>query len=97
MSKSPVTITVQVQPKSSSDEIAGVHDGRLKVRISAPPVEGKANERLREVLAKAFDVSKSSIEIIKGKTSKIKTIKISGIDSNDYDRLISKYSRANLS
>lgn len=97
MSKSPVTITVQVQPKSSSDEIEGVHDGRLKVRISAPPVEGKANERLREVLAKAFDVSKSSIEIIKGKTSKIKTIKISGIDSNDYDRLISKYSRANMS
>jgi uncharacterized protein len=91
------TFTVQVQPKSSSDEIAGVHDGRLKIRISAPPVDGKANERLIEVLAKALGVSKSSVEIIKGKTSKIKTIKISGIDNNDYDRLLSKYSRSNLS
>jgi uncharacterized protein len=95
MSKSPITITVQVQPKSSSDEIAGVHDGRLKVRISAPPVEGKANERLTEVLAKAFGVSKSSVEIIKGKTSKFKTIRISGIDREDYDLLFSRYSLTN--
>ena len=96
MNNPPLTITVQVQPRSSSDEIAGVHDGRLKVRISAPPVEGKANERLKEVLAKAFGISKSGIEIIRGKTSKFKTIRISGVDSSDYDRLISKYSRARV-
>lgn len=93
MKKSPITITVQIQPKSASDEIAGIHDGRLKIRISAPPVDGKANERLTEVLAKALGVSKSSVEIIRGKTSKLKTIRISGIDEEDYNQFISKYGK----
>lgn len=93
MKKSSITITVQIQPKSASDEIAGIHDGRLKIRISAPPVDGKANERLTGVLAKALGVSKSSVEIIRGKTSKIKTIKIAGIDEEDYNQLISKYGK----
>jgi hypothetical protein len=91
MKEPPLTFTVQVQPRSSRDEIAGVHDGRLKVRISAPPVEGKANERLIEVIAKAFCVPKSSVEIIKGQHSRVKTIKISGIAKEDYDTLVSKF------
>lgn len=91
MRETPLTITVQVQPKSSRDEIVGVHEGRLKIRISAPPVDGKANERLIEVIAKAFGVSKSSVEIVKGHHSRVKTIKISGISREDYDTLISKF------
>lgn len=67
-----------------------MHEGRLKIRISAPPVEGKANERLTEVIAKAFGVSKSSVEIIKGHTSRLKTIRISGVSMEDYDALVSK-------
>jgi uncharacterized protein len=90
METASITITVQVQPRSSGDGIAGMHDGRLKVRISAPPVEGKANERLTEVIAKAFGVSKSSVEIIKGHTSRLKTIRISGVSMEDYDTLVSK-------
>jgi uncharacterized protein (TIGR00251 family) len=91
MRETPLTITVQVQPRSSRDEIIGVHEGRLKIRISAPPVDGKANERLTEVIAKAFGVSKSSVEIVKGHHSRVKTIKISGIRREDYDILISKF------
>ena len=90
MKQPSITITVQVQPRSSSDGIAGLHEGRLKIRISAPPVDGKANERLTEVIAKAFDVSKSSVEIIKGHTSRLKTICISGVSQKDYDALVSK-------
>jgi hypothetical protein len=91
MKEPPLTFTVQVQPRSSRDEIAGVHDGRLKVRISAPPVEGKANDRLIEVIAKAFGVPKSSVDIIKGHSSRLKTIRISGIGKEDYDIVVSKY------
>jgi uncharacterized protein (TIGR00251 family) len=94
MKQPTITFTVQVQPRSSSDGIAGMHDGRLKVRISAPPVEGKANERLTEVIAKAFGVSKSSVDIIKGHTSRLKTIRISGISREDYDLTVSKFGDA---
>lgn len=91
MRETPITITVQVQPRSSRDEIVGIHEGRLKIRISAPPIDGKANERLTEVIAKAFGVSKSSVEIVKGHHSRVKTIKISGIGREDYETLLSKY------
>ncbi len=91
MRETPLTITVQVQPKLSRDEIIGIHEGRLKIRISAPPVDGRANERLTEVIAKAFGVSKSSVEIVKGHHSRVKTIKISGIGREDYETLLSKY------
>jgi len=90
MKQPAITITVQVQPRSSGDGIAGLHEGRLKIRISAPPVDGKANERLTEVIAKALGVSKSSVEIIKGHTSRLKTVRISGITMEDYDVLVSK-------
>ncbi len=90
MKEAPLTITVQVQPRSSRDEIVGIHEGRLKIRISAPPVDGQSNERLTEVLAKAFGVSKSSVEIVKGRHSRVKTIRISGIGMEDYDTLVSK-------
>ena len=91
MKRPPLTITVQVQPRSSRDEIVGIHEGRLKIRISAPPVDGKANERLTEVIAKALGVSKSSVEIVKGHHSRVKTITISGIGRDEYDTLISKF------
>jgi uncharacterized protein (TIGR00251 family) len=90
MKQPAITITVQVQPRSSGDGIAGLHEGRLKIRISAPPVDGKANERLTEVIASAFGVSKTSVEIIKGHTSRLKTIRISGVTMEDYDTLVSK-------
>ncbi len=94
MRDAALTITVQVQPRSSRDEIVGLHEGRLKIRISAPPVDGQSNERLTEVLAKAFGVSKSSVEIIKGHHSRLKTISISGIGRKEYDTLVSKFGGA---
>jgi len=68
-----------------------LHDGRLKIKIAAPPVDGKANESLIEFLAKTFKISKSNIEILKGHTSKLKTIKLSGISENTYNSIINKY------
>ena len=91
MSENSVNIQVQIQPKSSRNQIVGLHDGRLKIKIAAPPVDGKANESLIEFLAKTFKISKSNIEILKGHTSKLKTIKLSGISENTYSSIINKY------
>ena len=91
MSENSVNIQVQIQPKSSRNQIVGFHDGRLKIKIAAPPVDGKANESLIEFLAKTFKISKSNIKILKGHTSKLKTIKLSGISENTYSSIISKY------
>jgi len=91
LSKNSLNILVQIQPKSSRNEIVGIHDGRLKIKIKAPPVDGKANESLIEFLAKTFKISKSNIEILKGHTSKLKTIKLLGVNENTYRSIIGKY------
>jgi len=86
-----VEIQVHIQPRSSRDEIAGLHDGRLKIKISAPPVDGKANERLILFIAKSLGVPKTGVEIIKGRTSRLKTLRVSGIDKEVYNAFLSKY------
>jgi uncharacterized protein (TIGR00251 family) len=75
LGENSLNIQVQIQPGSSKDQIIGLHNGRLKIKISAPPVDGKANQNLIEFIAKALGVSKSKIEIVKGRTSKLKTLK----------------------
>jgi len=72
------TFRVRVQPGASKNEIVGVQEDALKVRISAPPVQGKANKALISFLSKELGVKKSEIEIVSGHTSRIKTITIIG-------------------
>jgi uncharacterized protein len=69
-------IKVYLQPKSSKNEIVGPYRDGIKVRVTAPPVEGKANEALLRFLAKEFGVPSSCIEIIKGHHSREKTLRI---------------------
>ena len=69
---------VRVQPRASKNEIVEMQEDALKVRISAPPVKGKANRALIGFLAKQLGVKKSEIEIVSGHTSKTKTIQIVG-------------------
>lgn len=68
-----------VQPKASRDEISGVQDERLKIRITAPPVDGKANTHLIRYLADVLDVPRASIALTSGDTGKRKTLRISGL------------------
>ena len=91
MSEKSVIIQVQIQPRSSKNEITGLHNGRLKIKISAPPVDGKANQNLIEFIAKELRVSKSKVEIVKGHTSKLKTLKVSGITQEFYRLFLEKY------
>lgn len=71
--------SVRVLPKTSVSEIIGEMGGALKVKIKSPPVDGAANAELIKTLAKFFDVPKSAVEILKGQTSKLKQVKISGL------------------
>jgi uncharacterized protein (TIGR00251 family) len=58
----------------------GLHDDRLKVRLAAPPVEGSANKELEKLLAKALGVPRSSVEVVRGLSSRNKTVRIHGLD-----------------
>ena len=71
-------IVVRVVPRASRSEIVGMHDGALKVRIAAAPVDGAANAELVKLLAKSFGVAKSDIEIVAGGSSKTKRVRITG-------------------
>ena len=75
-----ITLDVVIHPKSSRDEIVGMHGDALKIKLTAPPVDGKANAALIAFLAKKLGIAKSRITIIRGETSRRKTIHIAGID-----------------
>ena len=72
------TFRVRVQSRASKNEIVEMQEDALKVRISAPPVKGKANKALIGFLAKQLGVKKSEIEIVSGHTGRVKTIKVIG-------------------
>ena len=69
-------LRIKVQPKASKDELSEILGDCLKVRITAPPVDGKANKHLITFLAKTFKVAKSNVELISGETGREKRIKI---------------------
>jgi len=71
-------VYVKVIPKSSKNKIEKISDEEYKVWLTALPIEGKANKSLIEKLADYFNVSKSNVEIVGGKTSKIKIVDILG-------------------
>jgi uncharacterized protein (TIGR00251 family) len=71
-------IKVYLQPKSSKNEMVGPYRDGIKVKVTAPPVEGKANEALIRFLSKELGISPSCIEMIKGHHSREKTLRILG-------------------
>lgn len=80
--KRTLEIRVLVVPRASKTEIKGEHDGYLKVRVAAPPVEGAANAELIAFFAKLLRLPKSSIEIASGETSRRKSVRLNGVDRN---------------
>jgi uncharacterized protein (TIGR00251 family) len=74
-------ISIKVEPRSSKSGISGYYGNALKVKLNSPPVEGKANKELIEVLAREFKISKKDIEIIRGEKSKNKIVRLNGIKS----------------
>lgn len=71
-----VLLEIKVSPSSGKNMISGVHNGRLKVIVSAPPEKSKANDALIKLLSSVLDIPKGSIEIKRGITSREKTVLI---------------------
>lgn len=69
-------LQLYVQPKASRDQIVGLHGDAIKIAITAPPVEGKANSHIQKLLATLFAVSKSQVELVKGDISRHKQVLI---------------------
>lgn len=83
-----MTFTVRVQPRASRDEIAGVVEGALKVRLLAPAVENRANEALVEFLANVLKTSKSAVRIRSGEQSRVKRVEIFGVTAQQVRDLL---------
>lgn len=71
-----LTLRLYIQPKASRDKIMGIHDNEIKIAITAPPVDGQANQHLTKFLAKQFKVAKGSIIIEKGELGRHKQVKV---------------------
>lgn len=77
------TLRVRVSPRASRDELAGERDGALVVRLTAPPVEGAANEALLRFLARRLDVAPSSLSVVHGARGRVKVIEVAGAAAED--------------
>jgi uncharacterized protein (TIGR00251 family) len=74
-----VAFTVRVVPRASRNKIAGIHDGAVRIRLTAPPVEGAANEALISFLSGVLRVPKRDIELVSGQTARSKVVSVSGL------------------
>ncbi len=79
---------MRLTPRSSRDEILGIKEGILRIKVAAPPVEGEANRNLVDVLKKRLGVPKSAIRIVRGQRSRDKRIEVDGISSKELVRLL---------
>ncbi len=84
----PFVLAVRVQPKSSRNEVSGMAEGAVKIRLTAPPVEGQANEALLKFLSKALGVPKGALEIAAGDHGRSKLVRVRGVPGDEvYRRL----------
>ena len=75
-----VTLRVRVQPRASKDALGGEREGALVVRLTAPPVDGAANEGLVRFLGKTLGVAPSALRVLTGATARSKVVAVSGLD-----------------
>jgi hypothetical protein len=73
-------IRVRVTPRASRDELVGWREGVLRVRVAAPPVEGRANDAVARLLAKALGVPKSAVGIMSGAGAREKLVEVAGVE-----------------
>lgn len=74
-----VRFAVRVQPRASRSEIVGVHGDAMKIRLSAPPVDGAANEALVELIADVLGVGRRAVRIVSGEASRSKVVEVEGV------------------
>jgi hypothetical protein len=83
-----VSFAVRVQPRASKDEVAGVMDGALKIRLRAPAVEDRANQALCAFLAELLKRPKSAVRLLSGERSRSKCVEIHGVTTQEIAALV---------
>ena len=81
-----VRLSVRLTPRASREEIAGFEGETLRVRVTAPPVEGRANRALVRLLAKRLGVPRGAVRVVTGQTSRSKVVAIDGLDATELRR-----------
>ena len=76
-------VEVVLQPRASRNEVAGLQGGRLKIKVTSPPVEGMANRKLCEFLADLMGIGKQRVQVIAGQAARIKRVKISDVSLDE--------------
>lgn len=71
-----ITLTLHIQPGAKRSEVAGLHGDALKIRLAAPPIEGRANEALLRFVANSFEVSLRQVELLRGAQSRHKMVRV---------------------
>ncbi len=74
-------VTIRLQPRAHRDEIVGERDGKVVVRVTAPPVDGKANDALCRLIAKATHVAPSRVAVVRGHAAREKVVRVDGVDA----------------
>jgi uncharacterized protein len=83
-----VILRVHVQPGAGRSAVVGRHGDALKVRVAAPPIEGRANEATRALLAEAMGVPESDVELTSGQSSRSKRFRLNGLDAEEGEKRI---------
>ncbi len=81
-------LQLHVQPKGSKTKIVGLHDGRLKLTVASPPVDGKANKEVISFLASVLKIRKKDVVLTSGLQSRKKNVCISGLEAKDIRRIL---------
>ena len=84
----PVTVNIQTTPNAPRSQIVGWLGDRLKVKVKAPAVEGKANAELARFMAEHFGVRPNAVRILRGETARLKTIQIDGVDEVEFRKKV---------
>ena len=83
-------LRVRVTARASRDELAGLKDGVLHVRVSAPPVDGKANQAVTRLIAKALGVGRTSVRVVRGERSRDKVVEVDGLTAAQVDSALAR-------
>jgi len=86
-----VTFTVRVVPRASRNEIAGVQGEALRVRLTAPPVEGAANKALVKLLAEVLEIAAHDIDIVAGHTGRQKVVRVADLTAHELEERLRQY------
>ncbi len=85
---SQAVIRIRLTPRSSRNQVLGLKDGVFRIKLTAPPVDGKANQALIAFLSKALHVPKGNVTLVSGDASRDKTIRIHGMTGEEVERVL---------